>query len=52
MRIGIPKEIKQGESRVGMTPAGVAELIKHGHKVFVQHTAGRVAVSPMRHMST
>lgn len=40
MRIGIPKEIKQGESRVGMTPAGVAELIKHGHKVFVQHTAG------------
>ena len=29
MRIGIPKEIKQGESRVGMTPAGVAELIKH-----------------------
>lgn len=40
MRIGIPKEIKQGESRVGMTPAGVAELIKHGHHVFVQHTAG------------
>lgn len=40
MRIGIPKEIKQGESRVGITPAGVAELIKHGHKVFVQHTAG------------
>lgn len=40
MRIGIPKEIKQGESRVGMTPAGAAELIKHGHKVFVQHTAG------------
>ncbi len=40
MRIGIPKEIKQGESRVGMTPAGVAELIKHGHQVFVQHTAG------------
>lgn len=40
MKIGIPKEIKQGESRVGMTPAGVAELIKHGHHVFVQHTAG------------
>lgn len=40
MRIGIPKEIKQGESRVGMTPAGVAELIKHGHQVFVQHMAG------------
>ncbi len=40
MKVGIPKEIKQGESRVGMTPAGVAELIKHGHHVFVQHTAG------------
>ncbi|MBQ8047605.1 MAG: alanine dehydrogenase [Prevotella sp.] len=40
MRIGIPKEIKNNESRVGMTPAGVAELIKHGHEVFVQHTAG------------
>ena len=58
MRIGIPKEIKQGESRVGMTPAGVAELIKHGHQVFVQHTAGEgsgfpdEAYFPMRHMST
>ena len=40
MKVGIPKEIKQGESRVGMTPAGVAELVKHGHDVFVQHTAG------------
>ena len=28
MKIGIPKEIKQGENRVGMTPAGVDELIK------------------------
>lgn len=40
MKIGIPKEIKQGENRVGMTPAGVAELIRHGHEVSVQHTAG------------
>ncbi len=40
MRIGIPKEIKNNESRVGMTPAGVAELVHHGHQVFVQHTAG------------
>ncbi len=40
MKIGIPKEIKQGEYRVGMTPAGVSELIKHGHAVFVQQTAG------------
>ena len=40
MRIGIPKEIKNNENRVGMTPAGVAELVAHGHEVFVQHTAG------------
>ena len=40
MKIGIPKEIKQGELRVGMTPAGVSELVKHGHDVYVQHTAG------------
>ena len=41
MKIGIPKEIKNNENRVGMTPAGVAELIKHGHDVYVQHTAGQ-----------
>lgn len=40
MKIGIPKEIKNNENRVGMTPAGVAELVKHGHDVYVQHTAG------------
>ena len=40
MRIGIPKEMKDSESRVGMTPAGVAELTKRGHEVYVQHTAG------------
>ena len=40
MKVGIPKEIKNNENRVGMTPAGVAELVRHGHKVYVQHTAG------------
>ncbi len=40
MKIGIPKEIKNNENRVGMTPAGVAEMVKHGHSVMVQHTAG------------
>ena len=40
MKIGIPKEIKNNENRVGMTPAGVAELVRHGHTVAVQHTAG------------
>lgn len=41
MKIGIPKEIKNNESRVGMTPAGVAELVKRGHEVYVQHGAGQ-----------
>ena len=40
MKVGIPKEIKNNENRVGMTPAGVAEMIRHGHEVMVQHTAG------------
>ena len=40
MLIGVPKEIKNNENRVGMTPAGVAEMIKRGHTVYVQHTAG------------
>mgnify|MGYP001101296200 CR=1 FL=1 len=40
MVIGIPKEIKNNESRVGMTPAGVLELNHRGHTVFVQAGAG------------
>lgn len=40
MIIGIPKEIKNNENRVGATPAGVKELVNHGHTVYVQHTAG------------
>ncbi|KAA6350398.1 Alanine dehydrogenase [termite gut metagenome] len=40
MIIGIPKEIKNNENRVGMTPAGVSELVKRNHKVYVQHLAG------------
>ena len=40
MIIGIPKEIKNNENRVGMTPSGVHELVRHGHTVYVQHTAG------------
>ena len=40
MIIGVPKEIKNNENRVAVTPAGARELIKHGHTVMVQHTAG------------
>ncbi|MFT4839511.1 MAG: alanine dehydrogenase, partial [Oleispira sp.] len=40
MIVGIPKEIKNNESRVGMTPAGVFELVKNKHTVYVQTNAG------------
>ena len=40
MLIGVPKEIKAQEFRVGMTPAGVRELAASGHQVLVQHSAG------------
>ena len=40
MIIGIPKEIKNNENRVAMTPAGVQEMMRRGHKVYVQATAG------------
>jgi alanine dehydrogenase len=40
MRIGVPKEIKNNEFRVGLTPASVAELIHAGHELFVETRAG------------
>ena len=40
MRIGVPKEIKTLEFRVGMTPAGAHELVHDGHEVFVETNAG------------
>ena len=40
MIIGVPKEIKNNENRVGLTPAGVIAFVKAGHQVFVQATAG------------
>jgi alanine dehydrogenase len=40
MRVGIPTEVKDGEYRVAITPAGVNELRLHGHEVFVQRDAG------------
>lgn len=40
MRISLPKEIKNNENRVALTPAGVTELVKNYHEVFVQKNAG------------
>ena len=40
MIIGVPKEIKNNENRVAVTPAGVREMVARGHEVYVQTTAG------------
>lgn len=40
MKIGIPKEIKNNENRVAVTPSGVLELSKRGHSVYIQTSAG------------
>jgi alanine dehydrogenase len=40
MKIGVPTEVKNNEFRVAATPAGVSELVHHGHEVFVQKGAG------------
>jgi len=40
MRVGVPKEIKNNERRVGLTPTSVAELTTHGHSVLVETEAG------------
>src|SRR3954464_15217126 len=40
MKVGVPTEIKTSEYRVALAPAGVRELVEHGHEVFVQAGAG------------
>ncbi len=40
MRVGVPKEIKDHEDRVGLVPSSVAELVRHGHEVLIQAGAG------------
>jgi alanine dehydrogenase len=40
MRVGVPKEIKVRENRVGLTPSSVRELVHHGHQVVEEHDAG------------
>ena len=40
MLIGVPKEIKNHEYRVGLTPSSVMELVKHGHNIMIEHDAG------------
>src|ERR671921_1051267 len=40
MKVGVPTEIKTDEYRVALTPAGVRELVEHGHEVLIQDDAG------------
>ena len=40
MRVGVPKEIKDHEYRVGLVPSSVSELVSHGHQVLVERGAG------------
>ncbi|HBX79883.1 MAG: alanine dehydrogenase [Propionibacteriaceae bacterium] len=46
MKIGVPTEVKNNEYRVAITPAGVLELVNHGHQVFVQAGAGDGSAIP------
>lgn len=46
MRVGVPKELKDSEYRVALTPAGVRELMSAGHSVLVEHTAGEGSSIP------
>ncbi|HLX77993.1 MAG TPA: alanine dehydrogenase [Acidimicrobiales bacterium] len=46
MQVGVPRELKDSEYRVALTPAGVRELVSAGHSVFVEHTAGEGSSIP------
>lgn len=46
MKIGVPKEVKNNENRVGLTPVGAEILIKNGHEVLIEHNAGANAAYP------
>ncbi|GAV31481.1 alanine dehydrogenase [Coriobacteriaceae bacterium EMTCatB1] len=46
MIVGVPKEIKNNEYRVGMTPGGVREFVHHGHTVLVERSAGEGSSFP------
>jgi alanine dehydrogenase len=46
MRVGCPKEIKVHEYRVGLTPESAAELVRAGHEVFLETTAGEGIGAP------
>ena len=46
MKVGVPKELKNHEYRVAITPAGVHELSRAGHQVFIEEDAGTGSAIP------
>jgi alanine dehydrogenase len=46
MKVGVPKEVKNHEYRVAITPAGVNELVRNGHEVFIEANAGIGSLIP------
>src|SRR5690348_6905689 len=46
MKVGVPKEVKNHEYRVAITPSGVHELVRAGHEVFVERSAGTGSAIP------
>ncbi|MGH3509297.1 MAG: alanine dehydrogenase [Nocardioidaceae bacterium] len=46
MKVGVPKEVKNNEYRVAITPSGVHELVQHGHDVYVEASAGEGSSIP------
>ncbi|GAA0945986.1 alanine dehydrogenase [Nonomuraea longicatena] len=46
MKVGVPREVKNNEFRVALTPAGVHELVRHGHEVYVERDAGVGSLIP------
>ena len=46
MHVGVPREIKDHEYRVAITPSGVIELVRNGHQVYVEHDAGAGSAIP------
>ena len=51
MKIGVVKDLKQGEARVGMTPENVKILVEVGHTLYVENNAGLVLVFQMSSIS-
>ncbi|MDP4014534.1 MAG: hypothetical protein U0990_07860 [Candidatus Nanopelagicales bacterium] len=50
MLVGVPKEIKVHEYRIGLTPSAARELVVHGHEVLVERGAGATIVRLVRDM--